>query len=85
MHCSSANHVLANLVARLSKFSKRYNVAAKKRDRTLAVDELSCDFYAGSITILLGANGSGKSTVSPQLPAALFSSHNYQTPLAIQA
>ncbi|KJX98170.1 abc transporter like protein [Zymoseptoria brevis] len=47
---------------RLSKFSKRYNVAAKKRDRTLAVDELSCDFYAGSITILLGANGSGKST-----------------------
>lgn len=47
---------------RISEFSKRYNKAAKKRDRTLAVDKLSLDLYAGSITVLLGANGSGKST-----------------------
>lgn len=47
---------------RLSAFTKKYNKAAKKRDRTLAVDELSLDVFAGTIMVLLGANGSGKST-----------------------
>ncbi|KAK5166925.1 uncharacterized protein LTR77_007654 [Saxophila tyrrhenica] len=47
---------------RLDGFSKRYNVAAKKRGRIQAVDNLSLKVHAGSITVLLGANGSGKST-----------------------
>lgn len=47
---------------RINNFTKRYNRAAKKRDRTLAVDQLSLDVFAGTIMVLLGANGSGKST-----------------------
>ncbi|KXT09611.1 hypothetical protein AC579_7646 [Pseudocercospora musae] len=47
---------------RVNKFTKRYKNAAKKRDRTLAVDQLSLDVFAGTIMCLLGANGSGKST-----------------------
>ncbi|KAF2206856.1 hypothetical protein CERZMDRAFT_122855 [Cercospora zeae-maydis SCOH1-5] len=47
---------------RIRNFTKRYNKAVKKTDRTLAVDQLSLDLYAGSITVLLGANGCGKST-----------------------
>lgn len=47
---------------RLSGFSKHYNRAAKKRDRVQAVTDLSLNLHAGLITVLLGANGSGKST-----------------------
>ncbi|KAK4500459.1 hypothetical protein PRZ48_008648 [Zasmidium cellare] len=47
---------------RIKNFSKRYSNAAKKRDRTLAVDQLSLDVFAGTIMVLLGSNGSGKST-----------------------
>lgn len=60
-HFRSAEEMDGNAL-RISNFSKRYNNAAKKRDRTLAVDELSLDVFAGTIMVLLGANGSGKST-----------------------
>lgn len=60
-HVRSTEEMEGNAL-RISNFTKRYNKAAKKRDRTLAVDKLSLDLFAGSITVLLGANGSGKST-----------------------
>jgi ATP-binding cassette, subfamily A (ABC1), member 3 len=47
---------------RLNGFSKQYNIAVKKRDRVSAVENLSLNVHAGSITVLLGSNGSGKST-----------------------
>ncbi len=69
LHGSSSRHryirpasELGGDAIRLDGFSKRYNVAAKKRDRIQAVDKLSLNVHAGSITVLLGANGSGKST-----------------------
>lgn len=55
-------HEMGSHSVRLSGFTKRYNVAAKKRDRVRAVDDLSFNLHAGSITVLLGTNGSGKST-----------------------
>lgn len=60
-HYRSAEEMEGNAL-RINNFSKRYNIAAKKRDRTLAVDQLSLDVFAGTIMVLLGANGSGKST-----------------------
>ena len=56
-HLRSKEEMQGNAL-RIRQFSKRYNKAVKKSDRTLAVDELSLDLYAGSITVLLGANGS---------------------------
>jgi ABC-type multidrug transport system ATPase subunit len=47
---------------RLHNFSKQYKGALKERDRTKAVKDLCLDIHAGSLTVLLGANGSGKST-----------------------
>lgn len=43
---------------RVADFSKHYNIAARKRDRVRAVEDLSLNLHAGSITVLLGANGS---------------------------
>lgn len=60
-HFRGSNEMDGNAL-RIKNFSKRYNKAAKKRDRTLAVDQLSLDVFAGTIMVLLGANGSGKST-----------------------
>ena len=47
---------------RLRNFSKQYKGALRERDRTKAVNDLCLDIHAGSLTVLLGANGSGKST-----------------------
>lgn len=47
---------------RLQSFSKHYNSKTKKGKKVIAVDNLSLDLVEGSITVLLGANGSGKST-----------------------
>nr|POF14041.1 atp-binding cassette sub-family a member 3 [Quercus suber] len=60
-HFRSTEEMDGNSV-RIINFTKRYNKAFKHRDRTLAVDKLSLDLYAGSITMLLGANGCGKSS-----------------------
>ncbi|KAI5362419.1 putative AAA+ ATPase domain, ABC transporter, ABC transporter A [Septoria linicola] len=60
-HFRSKDEMQGNSL-RIKNFTKKYNKALKKSDRTLAVDKLSLDLYAGSITVLLGANGSGKST-----------------------
>ncbi|GIZ45007.1 hypothetical protein CKM354_000819100 [Cercospora kikuchii] len=60
-HLKSKDDMQGNAL-RIKNFTKRYNKAVKKSDRTLAVDQLSLDLYAGSITVLLGANGCGKST-----------------------
>ncbi|KAK4625533.1 Retinal-specific phospholipid-transporting ATPase ABCA4 [Fulvia fulva] len=60
-HLRSAPEMAGNAL-RIKNFTKRYNGAAKKRDRTLAVEDLSLDVYAGTIMVLLGQNGCGKST-----------------------
>ena len=53
---------LAGNAIQIRNFSKHYNGALRKRDRITAVKDLSLDIHAGSLTVLLGANGSGKST-----------------------
>ena len=47
---------------RLQNFSKHYKSRTKTGEKVIAVDNLNLDLVKGSITVLLGANGSGKST-----------------------
>jgi ATP-binding cassette, subfamily A (ABC1), member 3 len=47
---------------RLSGFSKHFKSLVDKKQTVKAVDNLSMDVHAGSITVLLGHNGCGKST-----------------------
>ena len=47
---------------RLRGFTKHFKDLKDKKKTVKAVDDLSLDLHAGSITVLLGANGSGKST-----------------------
>ena len=61
-HSSRSRHVrttgeMGGKAIRLSGFTKEYNIAVKKRDRVCAVENLSLEVHAGSITVLLGSNG----------------------------
>jgi ATP-binding cassette, subfamily A (ABC1), member 3 len=61
-HSSRSRHVRATAemggkAIRLDGFTKNYNIAAKKRDRVCAVENLSLEVHAGTITVLLGSNG----------------------------
>ena len=47
---------------RLQGFTKHFKSKVNKKQMVKAVEELTLDLHAGSITVLLGANGSGKST-----------------------
>ena len=60
-HLRHAKDMDGNAI-RMRNFSKTYRVAFREKDRTKAVKNLSLDIHAGSLTVLLGANGSGKST-----------------------
>ena len=60
-HVRSGRDMDGNAI-RLRNFSKQYRGALRERDRTRAVNDLCLDIHAGSLTVLLGANGSGKST-----------------------
>ncbi|KAK3711836.1 hypothetical protein LTR37_009354 [Vermiconidia calcicola] len=53
---------MAGNAVRLSGFTKEYSFAFRKRDRVTAVKDMTLDLHAGSISVLLGSNGSGKST-----------------------
>ena len=53
---------MGGVAVRLRGFSKHFRDLKDKKKTVKAVDELSLDSHAGSITVLLGANGSGKST-----------------------
>ncbi|MCJ1332093.1 hypothetical protein MMC10_008785 [Thelotrema lepadinum] len=53
---------MAGVAIRLRGFSKHFRDLKDKKKTVKAVDDLSLDLHAGSITVLLGANGSGKST-----------------------
>lgn len=63
LHCPSPRHrhirtdKMDGKAIRLTEFSKEYNIAVKKRDRICAVENLSLNVQAGSITVLLGSNG----------------------------
>lgn len=52
----------ADSAVRLRGFSKHFKPRSKKGSLVKAVDGLNLDMVPGSITVLLGANGSGKST-----------------------
>jgi ABC-type multidrug transport system ATPase subunit len=60
-HLLSTNDMAGNAI-RVRNFSKHYKIALRERDRVRAVKNLCLDIHAGSLTVLLGANGSGKST-----------------------
>ena len=47
---------------RLQGFTKLYKNRVKKKEKVKAVENLNLNLHTGSITVLLGANGSGKST-----------------------
>ena len=53
---------MSGAAVRLNNFSKHYKNLKDKKKTVKAVDDLSLNLHAGSITVLLGANGSGKST-----------------------
>ena len=60
-HVSTSDKMSGNAVV-LKNFSKTFKSRAKKKEKVKAVNDLSLSLHAGSITVLLGANGSGKST-----------------------
>ena len=53
---------MRGVAVKLEGFSKHYKNLKDKKKTVKAVDDLSLELHAGSITVLLGANGSGKST-----------------------
>lgn len=53
---------MGGLAVRLRGFSKHFRNLKDKKKIVKAVDELSLALHTGSISVLLGANGSGKST-----------------------
>lgn len=60
-HLLSSKEMDGNAI-RIRNFTKYHKAAFKKRDRFKAVKDLCLDIHAGSLTVLLGANGAGKST-----------------------
>ena len=57
-----SSSVMAGVAIRLRGFSKYFKNLKDKKKTVKAVDDLTLDLHAGSITVILGANGSGKST-----------------------
>lgn len=69
LHCNSSrlrnlrpSKDMAGNAIRIRNFSKTYRFALRERGIVKAVKNLSLDIHAGSLTVLLGANESGKST-----------------------
>lgn len=60
-HLKASRDMAGNAI-RIRNFSKTHKMAFRERDRIKAVKNLSLDIHTGSLTVLLGANGAGKST-----------------------
>ncbi|KAF2725675.1 ABC transporter [Polychaeton citri CBS 116435] len=64
---SKSRHMLVgedvnDVAISLQGFSKTYRSLTDKKQKVNAVDDLTLDFHEGAINVLLGSNGSGKTT-----------------------